>query len=51
MTFTEEAIHTVRRIEHVRLDHRADITVLKKLFGLFEEVGKLRSELCSLRTH
>ena len=50
MTFTEEAIHTVRRIEHVRTNHSADITLLKTLFGLLEEVEQLRSELRFLRT-
>jgi DNA-binding transcriptional MerR regulator len=51
MTFTEEAIHTVRRIEHVRINHSADITLLKTLFDLLEEVEQLRSELRFLRTH
>lgn len=51
MTFTEEAIHTVRRIEHVRTNHSADLTLLKTLFGLLEEVEQLRSELRFLRTN
>jgi DNA-binding transcriptional MerR regulator len=51
MTFTEEAIHTVRRIEHVRINHSADITLLKTLFGLLAEVEQLRSEIRFLRTN
>jgi gluconate kinase len=51
MTFTEEAIHTVRRIEHVRTNHSADLTLLKTLFGLLEEVQQLRAELRFLKTH
>jgi len=51
MAFTEEAIHTVRRIEHVRINHSADIPLLKTLFGLLEEVEQLRSELRFLRTY
>ncbi len=49
MSFTEEAIHTVRRIEHVRIVHRPDLPLLKTLFNLYEEVGCLRAELRSLR--
>jgi hypothetical protein len=51
MTFTEEPIHTVRRIEHVRTNHSADIPLLKTIFGLLEEVEQLRSELRFLRMH
>lgn len=51
MTFTEEAIHTARRIEYVRINHSDDITLLKTLFGLLEEVEQLRSELRFLRTY
>jgi hypothetical protein len=49
MAFTEEAIHTVRRIEHVRVHHRPDLTLLKALFDLLEEVDRLRSEVRFLR--
>lgn len=45
MAFTKEAIHKVQRIEHVRVNHRPDFTLLKTLFHLFEEVEYLRSEL------
>lgn len=51
MAFTEEAIHTVRRIEHVRVNHGTDLTLLKALFDLLEEVEQLRSELRFLRQH
>ena len=51
MAFTEEAIHTVRRIEHVRAVHGPDLTLLKTLFELLDEVEHLRSELRFLRQH
>ena len=49
MAFTEEAIHTVRRIEHVRTAHGPDLAMLKTLFNLLEEVEHLRAELRFLR--
>jgi hypothetical protein len=49
MAFTEEAIHAVRRIEHVRAAHGTDLTLLKTLFKLLEEVEYLRAELRFLR--
>jgi hypothetical protein len=51
MAFTEEAIHTVRRIEQVRSMHAPNLTLLKTLFDLFEEVARLRVELRFLRQH
>jgi len=51
MAFTEEAIHTVRRIDHVRTEHGSDLTLLKTLFKLLEEVECLRAELRFLRNH
>ena len=51
MAFTEEAIHAVRRIEHVRAMHGPDLTLLKTLFDLVEEVENLRAELRFLRQH
>ena len=51
MAFTEEAIHTVRRIEHVRTAHGPDLAMLKTLFSLLEEVEHLRAELRFLRHH
>jgi len=49
MAFTEEAIHTVRRIEYVRTVHGPDLALLKAMFDLIEEVERLRSELRFLR--
>jgi hypothetical protein len=49
MAFTEEAIHTVRRIEHVRTVHGPDLSLLKAMFNLLEEVEQLRAELRFLR--
>ncbi len=43
MAFTEEAIHTVRRIKHARTVHGLDLTLLKTLFELRDEVERLRS--------
>jgi hypothetical protein len=51
MAFTEEAIHTVRRIEHLRTVHGPDLPLLKTLFKLLEEVEQLRAELRFLRQH
>ena len=51
MAFTEEAIHTVRKIEHVRTMHGPDLALLKTMFDLLEEVERLRSELRFLRNH
>jgi DNA-binding transcriptional MerR regulator len=45
MAFTEEAIHTIRRIEHVRTVHGLDFAWLKTIFDLLEEVEQLRAEL------
>ena len=51
MAFTEEAILTVRRIEHMRTEHGPDLALLKTFFKLLEEVERLRSELRFLRHH
>jgi DNA-binding transcriptional MerR regulator len=51
MAFTEEAIHTIRRIEHVRTVHGSDLAMLKTMFDLLEEVERLRAELRFLRNH
>ncbi|NVN90071.1 MAG: hypothetical protein HXX11_05650 [Desulfuromonadales bacterium] len=51
MAFTEEAIHTVRKIEHVRTMHSPDLALLKTMFDLLEEVECLRAELRFLRQH
>jgi len=49
MAFTEEAIHAVRRIEHVRAVHGIGVPWLKTLFDLIEEVERLRAEVRFLR--
>jgi len=49
MEFTEEAIHTVRRIEHMRTVHGVDLSWIKILFDLLDEVERLRAELHFLR--
>jgi DNA-binding transcriptional MerR regulator len=51
MEFTEEAIHTVRRIEHLRAVHDVDLAMLKTMFDLLDEVDRLRAELRFLRNH
>ena len=51
LEFTEEAIYTVRRIEHLRTVHGLDVTWLKTMFDLFDEVERLRAELRFLRNH
>jgi hypothetical protein len=51
MEFTEEAIRTVRRIEHLRMVHGLDLAVLKGIFDLLSEVEQLRAELRFLRHH
>ena len=49
MVFTEEAIYTVRRIEHVRAIHGIDVALVKTVFGLLDEVERLRTEVRFLR--
>ena len=49
--FTEEAIYTVRRIEHLRTVHGLDLDVLKTMFDLLDEVERLRAELRFFRNH
>jgi DNA-binding transcriptional MerR regulator len=51
MEFTEEAIHTVRRIEHLRAIHGVDLAMLKTMFDLLDEVDRLRAEVRFLRNH
>ena len=49
MGFTEEAIHTVRRIEHVRAVHGVNVGWIKAMFDLLDEVARLRAEVRFLR--
>jgi DNA-binding transcriptional MerR regulator len=49
MEFTEEAIYTLRRIEHLRTVHGLDLAWIKVIFDLLDEVERLRAELRFLR--
>lgn len=49
MAFTEQAIHTIRRIEQVRTTYGMDFVWLKAMFDLTEELERLRTELRILR--
>jgi len=51
MKFTEEAIYTMRRIEHLRTVHGLDLAWIKVIFDLLDEVEHLRAELRFLRDH
>ena len=50
MAFTEEAVYTVRRIEHLRTVHGLHLVWIKTMFDLLDEVERLRAELRFLRT-
>ena len=45
MEFTEDAIYTVRRMEHLRTVHRSDLAWLNTVSKLLNEVERLRAEL------
>jgi DNA-binding transcriptional MerR regulator len=49
MEFTEEAIYTLRQIEHLRTVHGLDLAWIKAMFDLLDEVERLRAELRFLR--
>ena len=49
MTFTEEAICTVRKIEHLRIVRGIDVNLIKAMFDLVDEVDRLRAEVRFLR--
>lgn len=49
MEFSEEAVYTVRRIEHLRTVQASDLTWLRTMFDLIEENERLRAELRFLR--
>ena len=51
LEFTEEAIYTVRQIEHLRTVHGLNLAWLKTMFDLLNEVERLRAELRFLRNH
>ena len=49
MEFTEEAIYAVRRIERLRTVYDLDMTCIKTIFDLLDEVERMRTELRFLR--
>jgi DNA-binding transcriptional MerR regulator len=49
MEFTEEAVYAVRRIERLRTVHGLNLSLLKTMFDLLDEVDRLRAELRFLR--
>ncbi len=49
IAFTDEAIHAVRRLEHLRALHGPDVTWLKAMASLLDEVERLRTEVRFLR--
>jgi DNA-binding transcriptional MerR regulator len=49
MEFTEEAIYTIRRIEHMRTVQGLDLVWIKTMFDLLDEVERLHAELRFLR--
>jgi hypothetical protein len=51
MEFTEEAIHIVRKLEHLRTTHGLGLNWLKTMSDLLDEVEYLRAELRFLRNH
>ena len=51
MAFTEEAIYTVRRVEYMRTVHNLDVTWIKNILDLLDEVERLRAEVRFLRNY
>ena len=49
MEFTEEAIYTLRQIEHLRTVQGLELDWIKVLFDLLDEVERLRAELRFVR--
>lgn len=43
--FTEEALHTLRRIEQIRATYGANVSGLKLILDLMDEVERLRADL------
>jgi len=43
--FTAETIHTLRRIENLRIVHRLDLSGLRLVLGLINEIERLRVEM------
>jgi hypothetical protein len=51
MTFNEEAIYSVRRIETLRTVHGVDLAWIKSTFELLDELERLRAEVRFFRRH
>jgi len=51
MEFTEEAIYTIRRIEDMRAVHSMDVSCIKTMFDLLDELERLRAEARFFRNH
>ena len=51
MGFTEEAIYAIRRIEKLRAVHSMDVSCIKTMFDLLDEVERLRTEIRFFRSH
>jgi DNA-binding transcriptional MerR regulator len=47
--FDDEAVHTLRRIEHLRHDFEANLSGLKLILDLMEEVDRLKQALRARR--
>ena len=51
MEFTDEAIYTLRKIEHLRTIHDIGVGWIKIMFDLLDQVERLRVEVSFLRKH
>ena len=49
LEFTEEAIYTLRRVEYLHTVHGLELTWIKTIFDLVNEVEQLRTEVRFLR--
>jgi DNA-binding transcriptional MerR regulator len=49
ITFSEEAVLLIRRIERVRTARGIDMAWIRQMFELLEELNRLRSEVRFLR--
>jgi len=47
--FDDETVHTLRRIEHLRLTSEANLTGIKLILELLDEVDRLRTALRARR--
>jgi DNA-binding transcriptional MerR regulator len=49
MVFTQDAIHTVRRMEQVRAAHGFELAWLEAIFDAFDELELLHADWCARR--